>query len=124
MSRTFGLVTAATLLASVAAFAQTSNTMTKPATSAPSSSSSMAPGSSAMGNDSASTDATPSSPKMAADDTANSTDDMKKPHHHRHAAKSEGAARTDEDANKLNACMVDANPTATQEDCLKRAENS
>jgi hypothetical protein len=61
---------------------------------------------------------------MAANDTANTSDDMKKPRHHHHAMRGEESARTDEDANKLNACMVDATPTASQEDCLKRAEKS
>jgi curli biogenesis system outer membrane secretion channel CsgG len=103
MSKLLGLVTAAALLSGVTAFAQTS-TATNPAADAPSAS---AP---AMSN--------PSAPGP-------SGDTMKKPHHHHHMMKSgENSASTDEDANKLNACMVDAKPTPSQENCLKHAENS
>jgi hypothetical protein len=49
---------------------------------------------------------------------------MKKTHHHHHAMKGGETARTDNDANKLNSCMVSAKPTPQQEDCLKHAENS
>jgi hypothetical protein len=79
---------------------------------------------SAMGNKAS------GSSDMASSDTPNSTDEMKKPHHRRHhMAKTDGSrpgesARTDDDANKLNACMVNANPTPTQENCLEQAERS
>jgi hypothetical protein len=48
-------------------------------------------------------------------------------HHHHHAhymSASSGSASTDEDADKLNACMPDARPTAAQMQCMKQAEGS
>ncbi len=41
--------------------------------------------------------------------------------HHHHMA---GKAGTDENADKLNACMSNATPTSEQESCLKQASGS
>jgi Spy/CpxP family protein refolding chaperone len=99
MSKIFGMVAAAALFASVTAFAQTPS-------SAP-----------------------PSDP-AAAPAAAPSDDDSAKPEkpmhkhggHHRHM--SGGNAGTDENADKLNACMSNATPTSQQESCLKQAAGS
>jgi len=94
MSKIFGMVAAAALFASVTAFAQTPS-------SAPASDSASAP-------------------------TAAPSDDSAKPekathkHGHHHMAK----AGTDENADKLNACMSNATPTSEQESCLKQASGS
>jgi hypothetical protein len=101
MSKLLGLATAALLLSGVTAFAQTNATTADPS----------GPG--------------PAAASSASADSSNTGDATKKPHHHHHMMKSgENSASTDEDANKLNACMVDAKPTPSQENCLKHAENS
>lgn len=93
MTKTFGLITAAALLASVTAFAQNS---------APSS------------------DTT--APPAAASDTAKSDDAGAKPmHKHHHHMSGMSSKGTDENADKLNACMSNATPTSQQESCLKSA---
>jgi len=92
MSKLFGLMAAAALFTSVTAFAQNSS---------PSSSSDAA-----------------SAPAAApSDDSAKAEKPMHK-HHHHMAGMSRG---TDWNANKLNACMSNATPTAQQESCLKQA---
>lgn len=96
MSKIFGMVAATALFASVAAFAQT------PSSSAPSSDSASAPA------------AAPS------DDSAKPEKPMHK--HHHHATSASGG--TDENADKLNACMSNATPTSQQESCLKQASGS
>ena len=90
MSRTFGLVTAAALLASVTAFAQTPATTTD-------------------------TSAAPASDTAKPDDAAPA-----KPMHKHHKMTSMNKG-TDWSADKLNACMSNATPTASQESCLKEA---
>jgi Spy/CpxP family protein refolding chaperone len=93
MSKLFGMVAAAALFASVTAFAQNSP---------PSSSSDTA-----------------SAPAAApADDSAKPEKPMHK-HSHHHMAGGNGG--TDENADKLNACMSNATPTSQQESCLKQA---
>ncbi len=94
MSKTFGLVAAAALLASVTAFAQ-DNTA--------------APAAAPAASDSASA---PSEGKP-----------MKHHHHHVRERARDQTASTDYDADKLNSCQVDARPTTQQENCLTRAEN-
>ena len=95
MSKLFGMVAAAALFASVTAFAQNS---------APS-----------------------SSPDTASAPAAAPSDDSAKPEkpmhkhggHHHHMSGMNGG--TDENADKLNACMSNATPTSQQESCLKSA---
>ena len=99
MSRTFGMVAAAALLASVTAFAQNQ----------PSSSSS---------SDQASAPAA-----APADDSAN-MDKPKHHHHHMSGTAAHGSKGTDWNADKLNACMSNATPTSQQEDCLKSASGT
>jgi len=91
MTKTFGLVTAAALLASVTAFAQNS---------APSSDTSAAP---------------------AASDAAKSDDSAAKPMHKHQAHMAKMSKGTDGNADKLNQCMSNATPTSEQESCLKNA---
>ena len=98
MKRTFGMVAAAALLASVTAFAQDA---------APSSSSDQA-------------SAPAASP---ADDSAKADKPMHK-HHHRSGSAARGAQGTDGNADKLNSCMSNATPTAQQEQCLKSASGT
>ncbi len=96
MLRTLSFVTAAALLASVTAFAQT------PAT----------------------TTTTTTTTAGAASDTTTSSDvkvSKTHRHHHMRSAKNGG---TDWDADKLNACMSNAMPTDAQESCLRQAEHS
>jgi Spy/CpxP family protein refolding chaperone len=95
MSKIFGMVAAAALFASVTAFAQTPS-------SAPPSDSASAPA------------AAPS------DDSAKPEKPMHK-HHHNMAGMKAG---TDENADKLNACMSNATPTSEQESCLKQASGT
>ena len=99
MSRTFGMVAAAALLASVTAFAQNE----------PSSSSDKASASAAA----------------PADDSANAEKPMK---HHRHHGSgghmATGSRGTDMNADRLNACMSNATPTSQQEQCLKSASGT
>jgi hypothetical protein len=95
MSKIFGLVAAAALFASVTAFAQNQS-------SAPASDTASAPA------------AAPS------DDSAKPEKPMHKHGgHHHHMAGMRGG--TDENADKLNACMSNATPTSQQESCLKQA---
>ena len=96
MSKTLALVAAAALFASVTAFAQNSST------SAPSS------------------DATSAPAAAPSDDSAQPEKPMHKHggHHHHMSGMSGG---TDENADKLNACMSNSTPTAQQESCLKQA---
>jgi Spy/CpxP family protein refolding chaperone len=95
MSKLFGMVAATALFASVAAFAQTPST-------APSSDTASAPA------------AAPS------DDSAKPEKRMHKHSmHHHHMAGMNGG--TDDNADKLNACMSNATPTSQQESCLKAA---
>jgi hypothetical protein len=116
MSKTFCLVTTAALLASVTAFGQAGSSganmpaATPPAASAPADTSS---------TPAASTDAGSSTP--APDDAAPAG--KMKPHHRGHGMRSAkaGSAKTDEDADKLNACMPDATPTSAQMKCLSQA---
>jgi hypothetical protein len=91
------MVAAAALLASVTAFAQ----------NAPSSSPS---------SDQASAPAA-----APADDSANAEKPMHKHHHHMSGTAARGSKGTDRNADKLNACMSNATPTAQQEECLKSA---
>jgi hypothetical protein len=94
MSKIFGMVAAAALLVSVTAFAQNS---------APSSSSDTA-----------------SAPAAApSDDSAKPEKPMHKHGHHHGMSGMNGG--TDENADRLNACMSNATPTAQQESCLKQA---
>ena len=98
MSRTFGMVAAAALLASVTAFAQN-----EPA-SAPSSDQTSA--------------------AAPADDSGNAD---KGKHHRHHGAghhMATGSKSTDMNADQLNACMSNATPTAQQEQCLKSASGT
>jgi hypothetical protein len=94
------MVAAAALLASVTAFAQDN-----------------APSSSSSSSDQAKAAA-------PADDSANA--DKPKHHHHRglggHMAT--GSKATDMNADRLNACMSNATPTAQQEQCLKSASGT
>jgi hypothetical protein len=99
MLKTFGMVAAAALLASVTAFAQDTQS-SSPSTSDQTSAPAAAP----------------------ADDTANT--EQQAPKHHRHHMGSHmgtGSRATDMNADKLNACMANATPTAQQEQCLKAA---
>jgi hypothetical protein len=96
MTKIFGLVTAAALLASVTAFAQNS-TPTTDATAAPAAS------------------------DTKSDDAA--AKPMHKHHHHmtsKHHMTSMSKG-TDWNADKLNHCMSNATPTSEQESCLKNA---
>jgi Spy/CpxP family protein refolding chaperone len=95
MSKIFGMVAATALFASMTAFAQTPS-------SAPASDTASAPA------------AAPS------DDSAKPEKPMHKHHHHMAGMK----AGTDENADKLNACMSNATPTSEQESCLKSASGS
>ena len=96
MSTTFGMVAAAALLASVTAFAQ--NEPSSPSSSDQAEAPAAAP----------------------ADDSAQAEKPMGK--HHRHTGTSaRGGKGTDRNADKLNACMSNATPTAQQEECLKAA---
>ena len=98
MSKLFGMVAATALFASVAAFAQNSSP-------APSSDTASAPA------------AAPS------DDSAKPEKPMHKHGgHHHHMSGMNG--RTDENADKLNACMSNATPTSQQESCLKSASGT
>jgi hypothetical protein len=96
MSKLFGMVAAAALFASVTAFAQNSP-------SAPPSDTTAAPA------------AAPSD-----DDSAKSEKPMHKHGGHHHHMSGTGGG-TDENADKLNACMSNATPTSQQESCLKQA---
>ena len=91
MSKTFGLVTAAALLASVTAFAQ--ENPAAPAAGGP----------------------------AASDNTSTSSEEAKPAKHHRHHAREAGSKSTDNNADKLNACMSDATPTPQQQACLAQA---
>jgi hypothetical protein len=110
MSKKLYLVTTAALFASVAAFGQTNNTngpsgAETPAATAPAAA---APAETAPDAGQPAADA-PDSGKMA-----------KPVHHHAHGMRS-AKANTDEDADKLNACMPDATPTADQMKCIDAA---
>jgi hypothetical protein len=137
MSRTFGLVTAAALLASVTAFAQTNtpNASNAPAANAPATTapaanapatgapqSGMSPGMGASNDTAGSADHMGGSSSA---DAGSSTDEAPaaKPHRHHHVKTAMSSHNTDNDADKLNACMADATPTTSQEDCLKAASN-
>lgn len=96
MSRIPALLGAAALFISVSAFAQTA---TSPSDSAAPTAS--APASSDMSGDTAKTK-----------------------HHMHHANKSAENKSTDWTADKLNACMAFANPSSSQETCLKQASHS
>jgi hypothetical protein len=100
MLKTFGMVAAAALLASVTAFAQN-----EPSSSP--SSSDQAP-------------ATAPADNSASTDTSAETEKPMK-HHRRHSHMGTGSRATDDNADKLNACMSNATPTAQQEQCLKAA---
>jgi hypothetical protein len=104
MSRLFVAVATVALLTGATAFAQTSSTAsdTKPDT---------APASDAPAPDTAS-----GGPKMH----------KMHGHHMRHDGQSASrkAGSTDWNADKLNACMSNAMPTAQQEECLKQASQS
>jgi len=73
---------------------------------------------------------TPSSapaPDSASAPAAAPSDDSAKPEkpmhrHHHHGTSASGG--TDENADKLNACMSNATPTSQQESCLKQASGS
>jgi hypothetical protein len=88
------MVAAAALLASVTAFAQ--NEPSSPSSSDQAQAPAAAP----------------------ADDSAQAEKPMRK-HHHTGTAR--GNKGTDWNADKLNACMSNATPTAQQEECLKAA---
>ena len=100
MSRTFGMVAAAALLASVTAFAQ--NEPSSPPSSDQASAPAAAP----------------------ADDTAPAEKPMHKRHHHMSGTAERSGTGTDWNADKLNACMSNATPTAQQEQCLKAASGT
>jgi len=96
MSRTF-YIAAAAIFASAAGFAQTPTD--KPA-SAP--------------------DTTASAPAPA--DSSTTADGKMHHHHHHHGMRSaKEDTSTDNDADKLNACMANAIPTDQQASCLKQA---
>jgi Spy/CpxP family protein refolding chaperone len=95
MSKTFAMVAAAALFASVTAFAQTP----APAPSSDASAPAAAP----------------------SDDSGKPEKPMHKHGGHHHMA---GKAGTDENADKLNACMSNATPTSQQESCLKSASGT
>jgi len=97
MSKTFGLVAAAALLASVTAFAQ----------NAPSSSS--AP------------DQAQAPAAAPADESANSEEKSTQRHHRRHGGSTAGNRHTDFNADRLNACRAYGNPTPEQQECLRTA---
>src|SRR5690349_12867570 len=97
MSRTFGMVAAAALLASVTAFAQ--NQPSSPSSSDQAQAPAAAP----------------------ADDSAKAEKPMHKHRHHMSGTSARGDKGTDWNADKLNACMSNATPTAQQEECLKSA---
>ena len=97
MVKTFGMVAAAALLASVTAFAQDA------APAAPSSDQASAPAA------------------APADDSGKP---MHKHHHHGSSTASRGSKGTDMNADKLNSCMSNATPTAQQEECLKSASGT
>jgi curli biogenesis system outer membrane secretion channel CsgG len=98
MLKTLSFVTAAALLASVTAFAQTPATTTTTTTTTP----------------------------AATSETTTSSDVKvgKMHHHHHHYMRSAKNGGSDWDADKLNACMSNAMPTDAQENCLKQAERS
>jgi hypothetical protein len=56
---------------------------------------------------------------MSADSSAST--EKPKMHHQHHKGAMASRKDTDNDADKLNACMADATPTASQEQCLKAA---
>jgi hypothetical protein len=93
MSKLFGMVAAAALFASVTAFAQNSSPSSSDTASAPAA--------------------------APADDSAKSDKPMHKHGHHHHMSGMNGG--TDENADRLNACMSNATPTSQQESCLKQA---
>ena len=97
MSRVFGMVAAAALLASVPAFAQ--NQPASPSSSDQASAPAAAP----------------------ADDSAQAEKPMHKHHHHMSGTAAHSGKGTDWNADKLNACMSNATPTSQQEECLKSA---
>ncbi|MDB5395142.1 MAG: hypothetical protein JWM91_2648 [Rhodospirillales bacterium] len=104
MANTFYITAAAMMFASVAAFAQTPTDKTGAAPE----------------------------PSASASAPADSTEpaDMQKGkmhrHHHHQGARSgtSGSSSTDAVADKLNACMSNATPTAEQENCLRQAASS
>ena len=98
MSKIFGMVAAAALFASVTAFAQ------NPSSTPPASDTASAPA------------AAPSD-----EDSAKPEKPMHKHGGHHHHMSGMGNSGTDENADKLNACMSNATPTSQQESCLKQA---
>jgi hypothetical protein len=97
MSKTFALVAAAAMLFGATAFAQDQ------------SGSSSSP-------DTASSASAPA-------DSGSANTGKKHRHHHSMSASTGGSRATDHDADKLNACMADAVPTSSQEQCLKQAKS-
>ena len=125
MSKTFALMTATALLVGASAFAQSANTQS-PANAPNSAPVAGAPN--AAPDAGAGNDATTPSNSAASDQSGSSGDSssdmgMQKPHH-RHHARMHGVSSTDNNADKLNACMANALPTAEQEQCLRQAANS
>jgi hypothetical protein len=103
MSRIVSLAVAFTLLAGASALAQNSDTSSAPA--APPAASGDAGGA-------------PADASKAAPDAGMHH------HHHHHGQQARNSGSTDNDADKLNACQVNASPTPEQQQCLRHAENS
>lgn len=105
MSKTLGFLTSAALMMSVGAFAQSSTTAPSPNAA----------------------EATPPAAAPAPEASSEQAKPMKahhRHHMHEHAARSGKGAASDWDAEKLNACMPDANPTPQQLACMRQAENA
>jgi hypothetical protein len=97
MSKTFAIVAAAAMLFGATAFAQDQSS---PSSSPDTASSASAPA-----------------------DSGSADTGKKHRHHHAMSASNGGDRATDHDADKLNACMADAVPTAAQEQCLKQSKS-
>ena len=108
MSKILALVATAALFAGATAFAQDNTTTTE--TKSP-------PAAAAPTGDAASGD-------MASDGAKHHGMHRHHIHHHDGSQAMRGGKDTDWSADKLNACMVNATPTAEQENCLKQASRS
>lgn len=114
MSRTLGLLTAAALLSSAAAFAQSTSTQTPPS-SAPSSATESGSTAAPAAKSSASEATAPAAKSGTSEATAPAASK------HRHHAR---RGSTDNIADQLNACMAGGGSPADREQCVRQAENS
>lgn len=123
MSKISTLFGAAALLVSVSAFAQTTTTTTTttpPVNNAPAAA--PAPMATPAPMAAPAPVATPAPAPMASSQPAADKDHAKM--HHKHRTQTARNNGTDNDADKLNACMAYATPTSSQEQCLRKASAS